>query len=139
MAPPTTRPHYSASKREPRRAPRSVDSEERDPHLRSVVEVIGYHIHATDGDIGHVENFMLDCEGWNLRYFVVDTSNWWLGKRVLVAMQAVKGVDWSDRHVGLDASREQVETSPPWDPMVAFGEIEKTHLHRHYGWPMSQP
>ena len=67
-------------------------------------------------------------------YFVVDTSNWWFGKRVLIAMQAVKGVDWSDRHVRLDVSREQVKTSPPWDPMVAFNEIEKTHLHKHYGW-----
>jgi hypothetical protein len=117
---------------EPR--PEVVDSQERDPHLRSVVEVIGYHIHALDGDIGHVENFMFENDDWSLRYFVVDTSNWCLGKRVLIAMQAVKGVDWSDRHVRLDVSREQVKTSPPWDPMVAFNEIEKTHLHKHYGW-----
>ena len=82
-----------------------IDSEDGDPHLRSVVEVIGYEIHALDGDIGHVENFMFENADWSLRYFV-DTSNWWLGKRVLIAMEAVKGVDWSDRHVRLDVTRE---------------------------------
>ena len=114
--------------------PEVMDSEDRDPHLRSVVEVVGYHIQALDGDIGHVENFMFENDDWSLRYLVADTNNWWLGKRVLIDMQAVKGVDWSDRHVRLDVSREQVKTSPRWDPMVAFGEIEKTHLHKHYGW-----
>ena len=81
---------------------------------------------------------MFENADWSLRYFVVDTSNWWLGKRVLIAMEAVKGVDWSDRHVRLDVSREQVKTSSPWDPMVAFGEIERTHLHKHYGWAGSR-
>ncbi|MFZ0209845.1 MAG: PRC-barrel domain-containing protein [Roseiarcus sp.] len=109
-----------------------------DPHLRSVVEVIGYHIHATDGDIGQVENFMLDREGWSLPYFVVDTSNWWFGNRVLIATHSVEAIKWSDRHVSLGLSREQIKTRPPWDPLVAFDEIYATHLHRHYGWPMSQ-
>jgi hypothetical protein len=123
-----------------RAVPRSEvsDSQERDPHLRSVFEVIGYHIHALDGDIGHVENFMFNNDDWSLHYFVVDTSNRWLGKRVLIAMQAVNGVDWSDRHVRLNVSREQVKTCPVWDPLVAFDEIDKTHLHTHYGWAGSR-
>jgi uncharacterized protein YrrD len=110
------------------------DDQGGDPHLRSVVEVIGYHVHALDGDIGHVENFMFENDDWRLQYIVVDTSNWWLGKRVLIAMQAIKAVEWSDQHIRLDVSREQVETSPVWDPMVAFNELQKTHLHKHYGW-----
>ena len=109
-----------------------------DPHLRSVFEVIGYHIHATDGDIGHVENFMFDHDEWSLPYFVVDTSNWWFGNRVLIATHSVEAIAWSDRHVRLDVTREQIKTSPPWDPLVAFNEFYATHLHRHYGWPMSQ-
>ncbi|MFZ2105141.1 MAG: PRC-barrel domain-containing protein, partial [Roseiarcus sp.] len=109
-----------------------------DPHLRSVFEVIGYHIHATDGDIGHVENFMFDPDEWRLPYFVVDTSNYWFGNRVLIATHSVEAIAWSDRHVRLDVTREQIKTSPPWDPLVAFNEFYATHLHRHYGWPMSQ-
>jgi sporulation protein YlmC with PRC-barrel domain len=116
-----------------------ASSEECDPHLRSIVEVNGYHIHAIDGEIGHVQDFMLDNEDWRLHYFIVDTSNWWFGKRVLIASQAVARVDWPDRQVQLDVSREKVKLSPPWDPLVAFNEIYRTHLHKHYGWPGSSP
>jgi len=58
-----------------------------DPHLRSSAAVIGYHIAATDGDIGHVEDFLVDDETWCIRYMVVDTSNWWFGRKVLVSSE----------------------------------------------------
>jgi len=138
MASPMMAPAYLGSKTNSEERAEVADDQEGDPHLRSVVELIGYHIHALDGDIGHVENFMLDKEDWRLRYFVVDTSNWWLGKRVLIAMQAVRSVEWIDRHIRLDVSREQVRTSPVWDPMVAFNEMDKSLLHNHYGWPGSR-
>jgi uncharacterized protein YrrD len=134
MSSPMMPPPYLGLQMTSERRAEAEDDQEGDPHLRSVVEVIGYHIHALDGDIGHVENFMFDVDDWSLHYFVVDTSNWWFGKRVLIAMQAVKTVEWSDRHIRLDVSREQVKTSPVWDPMVAFDEVQRTHLHRHYGW-----
>jgi hypothetical protein len=138
MASPMMSTPYFGLRMTPEPRAEIVDSLERDPHLRSVVEVMGYHIHALDGDLGHVENFMFDNDDWSLRYFVIDTSNWWFGKRVLIAMQAVSAVDWSDRRVRLDVSREQVKTCPAWDPLVAFNEIYKTHLHKHYGWAGSR-
>jgi sporulation protein YlmC with PRC-barrel domain len=136
MASPILTPPYLGFQMRP--APHSTvsESQERgDPHLRSVNEVIGYRIHAADGDIGHVENFMFDNETWGLPYFVVDVSNWWFGNRVLISTQAVTSIDWTERHVRIGASREQVRTSPLWDPLVAFTDIKKTLLHEHYGWP----
>jgi hypothetical protein len=108
-----------------------------DPHVRSVEEVTGYHIHAVDGEIGHIENFMIDDADWSIHYFIVDTRNWWFGKRVLISPLAVKSIDWFDRGVELDVSREQVKASPPWDPLDAFTQIYAKRLHRHYGWPGS--
>ncbi len=138
MASPMMAPAYFGLEIDSERRSDVVDEPDGDPHLRSVVEVIGYHINALDGDIGHVENFVVDNDDWSLQYLIVDTSDWWFGKRVLIAMQAVKGVEWPDRHIRLDVSREQVKTSPAWDPMVAFDEIEKMHLHKHYGWAGSR-
>jgi hypothetical protein len=109
-----------------------------DPHLRSVDEVTGYHIHAVDGEIGHIENFMIDDADWSIHYFVVDTRNWWVGKRVLMSPLAVKSIDWFDRHVELRISREQVKSSPPWDPLVAFNRDYAKRLHSHYGWSGSR-
>jgi hypothetical protein len=41
---------------------------------------IGYHIQATDGEIGHVEDFFADDQYWTLRYLLVDTRNWLPGR-----------------------------------------------------------
>ncbi len=109
-----------------------------DPHLRSVVEVTGYRVHAVDGEIGHVENLMFDDADWEVRYFIVDTRNWWFGQRVLISPIAVKTIDWFDRHVELNVSRERVKASPPWDPLVAFDDEYANRLHKHYGWPGSR-
>jgi hypothetical protein len=111
-----------------------AESQDGDNHLRSIVEVIGYNIHAIDGEIGHIEDFMLENADWSLSYLVVDTSNWWNGKRVLIAPKAVKGIDWFVKQVQLDVSREKVRESPPWDARVAFDDAYETHLHKHYGW-----
>ena len=79
-----------------------VTSQGADPHLRSVVEVTGYRVHALDGEIGHIENLMIDDADWSVHYLIVDTRNWWFGKHVLISPIAVKSIDWFDRHVELD-------------------------------------
>jgi hypothetical protein len=56
-----------------------------DPALRSMNEVTGYYIRATDDDIGHIEDFLVEDESWDIRYVMVDTKNWWPGRKVLVA------------------------------------------------------
>ena len=84
-------------------------SEEADDHLHSVFEVIGCHVDAIDGEIGHVENFLFDNEDWRLRYLIVDTSNWGFGNRVSFP-HAVKAIIQSDGQVHLDVSRERVRS-----------------------------
>lgn len=106
-----------------------------DPHLRSTVEVAGYHVHATDGDIGHVQDFLIDDASWEIRYLIVDTSNWWVGQHVLISPYSVRNVDWSERHVRLDLSRDKIKSSPSWNPSnLVDGDFER-RLHSHYDWP----
>jgi hypothetical protein len=108
-----------------------------DRRLRSVDEVTGYRVHAVDGEIGHIENFMIDDADWSIHYLVVDTRNWWSGKRVLISPLAVKSIDWFDRHVELDVARQKVKSSPPWDPLDTFTQLYAKRLHDHYDWPGS--
>jgi hypothetical protein len=105
--------------------------------LQSSNEVIGYHIHATDGEIGHVENFLIDSATWGIRYLIVATSNWWIGQHVLISPDAVREIDWSDRHVELNVTRDQVRSSPSWDPIKLMDQDYMKQLHSHYGWPGS--
>src|SRR6202034_3486471 len=77
-----------------------------DSHLRSCNAVMKYHVHASDGDIGHVRGLLVDDETWAIRYLIVDTSHWWLGHQVLVASQWIREVSWSHSNVTIALSRE---------------------------------
>jgi hypothetical protein len=103
-----------------------------DPHLRSVNAVTGYHIHASDGDIGHVSGFLVDDETWAIRYLVVDTSNWWMGHEVLVAPPWIKGVHWVSQTVTLDLDRQAIKDAPVYDAKAGWNRQQEDSLYRHY-------
>jgi len=103
-----------------------------DPHLRSCSAVIQYHIDATDGEIGHVAGFLIDEQTWAIRYLVVDTSNWWMGHKVLIAPEWITGVHWSDKTVSVDLSRESVKAAPAYDPQMEWSQQSDLSLYQHY-------
>lgn len=86
-----------------------------DPHLRSVEAVTGYHIHASDGEIGHVADFLVEDSDWSIHEIVVDTKNWWPGKNVLISPRLIREIDWMDNAVKLNVDRERVKNSPASD------------------------
>jgi sporulation protein YlmC with PRC-barrel domain len=106
-----------------------------DPHLRSCMAVIGYHILATDGEVGHVEGFLIDDETWAIRYLVVNTSNWWIGHKVLIAPEWIGGVHWSDHTVTVDLSREAVKTALHYDAAADLDRQREAELYQHYDRP----
>ena len=109
--------------------------EESDPNLRSIAEITKYHVHAADGSIGHVEDVLLDEPSWGVRYLVINTSNWWVGQHVLISPYAIKEIDWPDRSIRLDITREKVKASPSWNPADVIDGTFERRLHEHYGWP----
>lgn len=110
-----------------------AQSEAGDAHLRSSAEVVGYHIEAQDGSIGHIEDFLFDERSWQIRYAVVDTRNWLPGRLVLMAPRWIDRVEWSSRRVHVRATREAVKASPPYDSDAPFTATEEQRLMRHYG------
>lgn len=106
-----------------------------DPHLRSVGEVTGYHIEAIDGAIGHVADFLIDADTWQIRYLIVDTRNWWPGKKVLVAPNWIRNVSWTASTVAVDLTRATIKGSPAYDPSQPVTPAYAGALHDHYGRP----
>jgi hypothetical protein len=104
-----------------------------DPHLRSGNAVMKYHIEATDGGVGQVQDFLLDEETWAIRYLIVDTSNWWLGHQVLIAPQWVQNVSWPDHAVSVNLTRQAVKDAPPYDSSVPLARDQEMSLYKHYG------
>jgi hypothetical protein len=108
-----------------------------DPHLRSVVAVEGYHIHATDGEIGHVQDMLIEEADWSIHYLVVDTKNWWSGKKVLVSPDSVREVSLIDRTIDINVDREAVKSSPDYNASTVVDRDYEQHLSAHYGKPES--
>jgi sporulation protein YlmC with PRC-barrel domain len=104
-----------------------------DPHLRSTKNVEGYHIHANDGEIGHVEDFVVDDEKWNIDFLVVDTHNWLPGRKVLVSPHWIKQIDWSEEKVYVNLSQESIKNSPEFDSTQQIGKDYESELLNYYG------
>jgi hypothetical protein len=106
-----------------------------DPHLRSTAEVFDYAIHATDGEIGHVEDFLVDDEAWAVRYLIVDTGSWWPGKKVALAPQWIERVSWGDAAVHVNVPGDTIKNGPVYDPDQPFDREHEQRLYDSYGRP----
>ena len=106
-----------------------------EPYLRSVNEVIGYYIQARDGDIGHVEDFIVETETWAVQYMIIDTGNWLPGKKVLIAPHWVQAIDWNETKVFIDLTQHTIEKSPEYDPSEPVNRDYENRLFDYYGRP----
>jgi sporulation protein YlmC with PRC-barrel domain len=114
------------------REPETIKKTTGDPHLRSCQKIIGYHIHAMDGDIGHLKDFILDDQTWQISCLVVHTHHFIGGKNVLVAVRHVKAVHWEDSKVVVDITVEAIKNSAAvdkWDYIIPEGD--KADLQKH--------
>jgi len=103
-----------------------------DPHLRSIEAITGYHIHASDGEIGHVDDFLVEDADWSIHYIVVDTRNWWPGRKVLVSPRSVREIDWTGSLVNLNVDRQSVKDSPGYDASTTVDRDYEKHFHSYY-------
>lgn len=79
--------------------------------LHKTSRLKGFHLHATDGEIGHVDDFLVD-PSWKVAYLVVDTSNWVGGRSVLVSPTSVVKIDVETQEIQVRLTRKEIEQSP---------------------------
>lgn len=111
----------------------SVAPPDRDPNLRSVAIVKQYNIHATDGNIGHIDDFLVQNDNWIIRYIVVDTKNWWPGERVLISPHAMREIRWDEKTFYLNVDRRKVKDSPLYDPCSTVDGAYDEHFLKYFG------
>ena len=117
-------------------APAQRPEESSDVHLRSAKEICGYHIEGTDAAIGHLDDFIIDDETWEVRYLVIDTRNWWLDKKVLVAPHWTNRISWAEKKVFVDLSRQTIKNSPEWNATAPINREYEARLYDYYGRPV---
>ncbi len=118
------------------RLQRRADEQARDrndAHLRSTKEVTGYAIQASDGELGHIHDFIIDDESWAIRYLAIDTHNWWPGKKILLPPNWIEQVSWPNRAAVVHLDRSQIRNSPAWYSGVPISRVYEGELHSYYG------
>lgn len=106
-----------------------------DPHLRSVRNVRGYHLEGIDGEIGHVEDFVIDSNHWDICYLIADTKNWWPGKRVLIPVQLFQKISWAEHKLTVALTRDTIKGGPEFDPSVSLAPDYERRLSAYYDVP----
>jgi hypothetical protein len=117
----------------PKGAALRQQSDSQDIHLRSTKDITGSYIETTDGDLGHVQDFIIDDQSWEIRYLLIDTTNWWPRKKVLISPEWVNDMVETDSRVYVDLTQEQIKTSPEYDETTVLDRDYESRLHRHYG------
>jgi hypothetical protein len=103
-----------------------------DPHLRSGKAVTGYDIHASDGEIGHVADFLVEDADWGIHHLIVDTQNWWPGRKILISPRSIKHIDWTKRQVDLNVVRQRVKDAPTYDASMVLDRAYENHFNNYY-------
>lgn len=105
-------------------AARTIDPEAR--HLRSIKQSTGYHLHARNGEIGHVDDFLIGEESWRIRYLLVDTSNWIGGRSVIVSPETVERIDKDKELLNIAVDREAIKQAPELDSIQSALDLTET-------------
>jgi len=103
-----------------------------DPDLRSTHDVTGRHLEANNGSIGHIADFLIDDETWAIRYLVIDTRNYWPGKKVLISPKWIESLSWEESKIVVNLSKESIKLSPEYQDDVPITREYEDSLYRHY-------
>ena len=103
--------------------------------LRSIKQLYGDELRATDGEIGHIKDFYFDDQNWAVRYVVVDTGTWLSGRLVLISPHVFTNFDLDGVRRGVNLTRKQIENSPDFDSEKPVSRQYEDEYYRYYGWP----
>jgi hypothetical protein len=103
--------------------------------LRSASELTSFAMRAKDEDIGAVSDLLFDDRQWAVRYLVIDTGGWLVGRRVLITPIAIRQVRWNDRAIDVALTREQIEHSPDIASDLPVSRQKEIEYYGYYGYP----
>lgn len=94
----------------------------------------GQGIQAADGEIGKAKDLLFDDRTWRVRYVVVDTGDWLIGRKVLVSPSSFSLLPHEeDGPLKTELTKAQIEDCPPLDSNKPVSRQYESRLHKYYG------
>ena len=84
----------------------------RDESLVSGEDLTGFHVEATDGSIGKIDEATYDV---GASYLVVDTGPWIFGKKVMLPAGVIRDIDLDTETVFVNRTKDQIKNAPEFD------------------------
>ena len=103
--------------------------------LQNIKELYSNKLTASDGDIGHVEDFYFDDKTWAVRYLIANTGTWLSGRQVLLSPHAFGRWDRDKNSLLVNLTRKQIENSPSIELHRPVSRQYEEEYYRYYGWP----
>ena len=103
--------------------------------LRSIKQLYGDKLGASDGEIGHVKDFYFNDQHWAIRYLVADTGSWLPGRQVLLSPHAIGNLHQTEKILHVKLTRKKIEDSPAIESHKPVSRQHEEEYHRYYGWP----
>ena len=103
--------------------------------LRSIKQLYGDKLGATDDDIGHMKDFYFDDQDWAIRYLVADTGSWLPGRQVLISPHSLGRLDQAEKLQRVNLTRKQIEDSPSVENHKPISRQYEEDYYRYFGWP----
>ncbi|MGA2867457.1 MAG: PRC-barrel domain-containing protein [Verrucomicrobiota bacterium] len=103
--------------------------------LRSVKQLYGDKLGASDGEIGRVKDFYFEDQNWVVRYLVADTGSWLSGRKVLISPHALGSLARAGKVLLVNLTRKQIEDSPSIESHKPVSRQYEEEYYRYYGWP----
>ncbi len=103
--------------------------------VRSIKQLFGEKLGASDGEIGHVKDFYFDDQSWAIRYVVADTGSWLPGRQVLISPHSLGNLDEPGKLLRVKLTRKQIENSPSIESHKPVSRQYEEEYYRYYGWP----
>jgi hypothetical protein len=103
--------------------------------LRSINQLYGNKLGASDGDLGQVKDFYFNDLTWAVRYVVADTGTWLPGRQVLISPHAFGSIYPAGKAMLVKLTRKQIEDSPAIETHKPVSRQYEEDYYRYYGFP----
>jgi hypothetical protein len=95
----------------------------------SNLDLSGFHVEATDGEIGSVDETTYEVGSDSL---VVDTGPWIFGKKVMLPAGVIARIDENDRRIWLNLTKDQIQNAPEFDDSRLGDTTYRDELGTYY-------
>jgi hypothetical protein len=101
--------------------------------LRSLKQLYGEKLGATDGEIGTIKDFYFDDQNWEIRYLVANTGDWLTGRNVLIPPRSLASPSATGKVMRVRLTRKKIEKSPSVESHKGLSPQFEEEYHKHYG------